>query len=55
MLLHKDMFVTKWVVSIMTFMGDVCEEGFLIPIHALFYSEHASSDILKRKRELRIR
>ncbi len=55
MLMHKDTFVTKWVVSIMTSMGDVCEEGFFIPMHALFYSEYPSSDILTRKRALRIR
>ena len=53
--MHKDMFVTKWIVSIMSLMGDVCKDGFLIPIHVMFYSEHASYDILKSKRELRIR
>ena len=53
--MHNDIVVTKWVVSIMTFMGNMCEEGFLIPLHALFYSEYASFDILKRKRDLRIR
>jgi hypothetical protein len=55
MLMHKDTFVSKWVVGITTFMGDVCEEGFLIPMHALFYSECPSLDILTRKRTLRIR
>jgi hypothetical protein len=55
MLMHKDTFVSKWVVSITTFMGDVCEEGFFIPMHALFFSECPSSDILTRKRLLRIR
>jgi hypothetical protein len=55
MLMHKDIFVTKWVVSIMESMGDMCLEGFVIPIHALFYSEYPSSDILTRKRNLRLR
>jgi hypothetical protein len=52
--MHKDKFVSNWVVSITTLMGDACQEGFLIPLVALFYSEHSSRDILKRKRDSRV-
>ncbi len=53
MLMHKDQFVTKWIVGITTYLGDACEEGFALPVHLLFYSEVASSRILQCKRNLR--
>ena len=53
MLMHKDQFITKWIVGITTCLGDACEEGFALPIHLLFYSEVASSKILQCKRNLR--
>ena len=54
MRLHKDIFVTKWVLSITSRMAGMCEESFAIPIIALFYNDVTSMDILKRKREMRI-
>ncbi len=36
-------------------MGNICEEGFLIPVYVMFFCEIASYDILNRKRDLRIR
>ncbi len=53
--MYKDSHVTKWVVGILSSMGSVCQEGFLIPIYVLFYSEVASYDILTRKRNIRMR
>jgi hypothetical protein len=55
MLMHKDTFVTKWVVSITTQMVGMCEEGFMIPIIALFYNNVSTADILKCKRESRMK
>jgi hypothetical protein len=54
MRLHKDVFVTKWVVSITTRMKGMCEEGFIIPIIAMFYNDAASVDILRNKKNMRI-
>jgi hypothetical protein len=54
MMMHKDAFVTKWVVSITTQMVGMCEEAFMMPIIALFYNDAASADILKCKRASRI-
>jgi hypothetical protein len=53
MRLHKDVFATKWVVSITTRMMGMCEEGFVIPIIAMFYNDAASVDILTSKRSMR--
>ncbi len=53
--MHKDQFVTKWIVGITAFLGDACEEGFALPVYLLFYSEVASSSILMCKRNLRVR
>jgi hypothetical protein len=55
MLMHKDGFVTKWIVGITTFLGDALEEGAALPVHLLFYNEVASPSILQCKRNLRIR
>ena len=55
MLIYKDAHVTKWAVSIMVSMGNICEEGFLIPVYLMFFCKTASYDILNRKRDLRIR
>ncbi len=49
MRLHKDVFVTKWVVSITARMAGMCEEGFVIPIIVMFQNEVSSADIINRK------
>jgi hypothetical protein len=53
--MFKDVNVTKWTMSIMASMGNICKEGFLIPVYVMFFCETASYDILNRKRDLRIR
>lgn len=55
MLMHKDAFVTKWVVGITTRMVGMCEEGFVIPVIALFYNDAASAAILKSKLEMQLK
>jgi hypothetical protein len=55
MLIYKDAHVTKWAMSIKASMGQLCEEGLLIPVYVMFFCETASYDILCRKRDLRIR
>ncbi len=50
--MHKDIFVTKWVVGITTRMVGMCEEGFIIPVNSLFYNDAASADILQSKLDL---
>ena len=54
MLLHKDKFVTKWVVAIKTRMAGICEEGFVIPMIVLFYNDAATDEILESKRKMRL-
>ncbi len=49
--MHKDTYITKWVVSITTRMVGMCEEGFVIPVITMFYNDAATSDILKCKRD----
>jgi hypothetical protein len=51
---HKDKFVTKWVTSIKSRMAGMCEDGFLIPIIALFYNDAATVEILESKRRMRL-
>jgi hypothetical protein len=53
--MYNDAHVTKWAMSIKASMGNVVEEGFLIPVYVMFFCETASYDILSRKRDLRIR
>ncbi len=55
MLIYKDAHVTKWSICIMASMGNLCKEGFLIPVYVMFFCETSSYDILNRKRDLRIR
>ncbi len=52
--MHKDAFITKWVVAINTRMVGMCQEGFVIPIIALFYNDAATANILKCKRDARM-
>lgn len=54
MMMHKDTFVTKWVVSITNRMVGMCEEGFAVPIIALFYNDAATADIITSKRDQRL-
>lgn len=55
MMMHMDLFVTKWVTKIMELMGDICVEGFYVPMYALFCNEISSPDIIESKRNLFIR
>ena len=50
MLIHKDKFVTKWVTGIKSRMAGMCEDGFVVPLIALFYNDAATADILESKR-----
>jgi hypothetical protein len=54
MLMHQDKFVTKWVSGIMLQMAGMCEDGFVIPMIALFYNDAATNDILESKRKMRL-
>ena len=54
MLLHRDKFVTKWVTGIKSRMAGMCEDGFVIPMIALFYNDAATDDILESKRSMRL-
>jgi hypothetical protein len=54
MLLHKDKFVTKWVVGIKSRMAGMCEDGFVVPMIALFYNDAATADVLESKRRTRL-
>jgi hypothetical protein len=54
MLIHKDKFVTKWVTGIKSRMAGMCEDGFVVPLIALFYSDAATADILESKRRTRL-
>ncbi len=53
--MHKDVFVTKWVAGITTRMVGMCEEGFVIPVIALFYNDTSTADILKSKLEMQLK
>lgn len=52
MRLHKDAFVTKWVVSLTARMAGMCKEGFVIPIITMFQNETASVEIINQKLEM---
>ena len=52
--MHQDKFVTKWVSGIMLQMAGMCEDGFVIPMIALFYNDAATNDILESKRKMRL-
>jgi hypothetical protein len=54
MLMHQDKFVTKWVSGIKMQMAGICEDGFVIPMIALFYNDAATIDILESKRTMRL-
>ena len=54
MLIHKDKFVTKWVTGIKSRMAGMCEDGFVVPLIALFYNDAATADILESKRRTRL-
>ena len=54
MLIHKDKFVTKWVTGIKSRMAGMCEDGFVVPLVALFYNDAATADILESKRRTRL-
>lgn len=54
MLMHKSEFVAKWVPGIKSRMAGMCEDGFAIPMIALFYNDAATSDILVSKRKKRL-
>ena len=54
MLIHKDKFVTKWVAGITSHMAGMCEDGFVVPVIALFYNDAATADILQSKRRVRL-
>ena len=54
MLMHKDKFVTKWVAEIKARMTGMCEDGFVIPMIALFYNDAATADIMECKRKMRL-
>jgi hypothetical protein len=54
MLMHQDKFVTKWVSAIKLQMAGMCEDGFVIPMIALFYNDAATNDILESKRKMRL-
>jgi hypothetical protein len=51
MLMHKDVFVTKWAVGItaQAQMAGMCEGKFVIPVIALFYNDAATADMPKSK------
>ena len=53
--MHKDVFVTKWVVGITAQMAGMCEEKFVIPVIALFYNNAATADILKSKLNMQLK
>jgi hypothetical protein len=55
MLLHKDKFITKWVTAIKSRMVGMCEDGFVVPMIALFYNDAATDDILESKRRTRLK
>jgi hypothetical protein len=48
--MHKDKFITKWVAEIKSRMAGMCEDGFVVPIIALFCNDAATADILESKR-----
>ena len=52
--MHQDKFVTKWASGIMLQMAGMCEDGFVIPMIALFYNDAATNDILESKRKMRL-
>ena len=52
--MHQDKFVTKWVSGIKMQMAGICEDGFVIPMIALFYNDAATIDILESKRTMRL-
>ena len=52
MRMHKDRFVTKWVVAVLTSLGDACRETYTLPLIVMFINKEASTDILTRKRAL---
>ncbi len=52
--MHKDKFVTKWVAGIKARMSGLCEDGFVVPLIALFYNDAATADILASKRTMRL-
>ena len=54
MLMHKDQFVAKWVAGIKSRMAGICEDGFMVPMIALFYNDAATADILESKRKMRL-
>ena len=54
MLIHKDEFVTKWVTGIKTHLAGMCEDGFVVPMIALFYNDASTNDILESKRRTRL-
>ena len=54
MLIHKDKFVTKWVTGIKSRMAGMCEDGFVVPLIALFYNDAATADILESKRRTQL-
>lgn len=54
MLLHKDKFVTKWIAGIKLRLTGMCEDGFVVPMIALFYNNAATDDILESKRRERL-
>ena len=54
MLMHQDKFVTKWVAEIKARMTGMCEDGFVIPMIALFYNDAATADIMECKRKMRL-
>ena len=55
MLIHNEKFVTKWVTGIKSRMAGMCEDGFVVPLIALFYNDAATADILESKRRTRLK
>jgi hypothetical protein len=54
MLMHKGEFVAKWVAGIKSRMTGMCQDGFVIPVIALFYNDVSTVDILECKRITRL-
>ena len=55
MLMYKSHFVSSWIACIMKQMGNMCEENVVIPIAAIFYNGFATVDVIKCKREAKIK
>lgn len=55
MLMYKSQFISSWIASIMKHMGTLCEENVVIAIATMFYNGISTEDVIKRKREVKIK